>query len=208
MTTTSEWGLWGKYGADTSSRNKHGGKALQEALEEAVREQVINGGLVLPVTTPRGLAARLNYLHSTAGLKAMREAGISQTDGTIRRWHTGQQRPRADTMEAIDDAYWLLRDRNVRRNLSWLRRRGEHGIVLEIYPVDQDSVDPKRRRAIADIDATRSKRISPALWQAAIDAFEADNEAEFETVWEQVIADLDSDWRAYIYVSHVGLIGA
>ncbi|MFF8996121.1 hypothetical protein ACF09H_40620 [Streptomyces sp. NPDC014983] len=26
--------------------------------------------------------------------------------------------------------------------------------------------------------------------------------------WENIISDIDSDWRSYIYVSHVGLIGA
>ncbi|QDN54194.1 hypothetical protein [Streptomyces sp. S1D4-20] len=45
-------------------------------------------------------------------------------------------------------------------------------------------------------------------WPAFIDAFKVGNETELQTRWESFIRDIDSDWAAYTYVSHVGLIGA
>ncbi|MEW2493772.1 hypothetical protein AB0942_09515 [Streptomyces nodosus] len=208
----TEWGVYGEYGADKSPANKHGGLALADAIEEAIRDQVLRGGVKSPPSSRRGLAGRLNYLNSPAGRHMLRDNGITQTKDTIRRWRTGRQIPRADDLQRIDDAFWLLRDRNVRRNLNWLRRRGESGdIALEIYPVDQSSVIHTRRRNIPDVgtsDEVREKKISPGQWTAAVDAFENGDEQGLRDTWEHIISDIDSDWRSYIYVSHVGLIGA
>ncbi|MFD0525989.1 hypothetical protein ACFQ1I_00040 [Kitasatospora arboriphila] len=38
-----------------------------------------------------------------------------------------------------------------------------------------------------------------------MDAMVAGDEAKLEEIWDDVIADLDSDWGAYTYVSHIGL---
>ncbi|MGW2654413.1 hypothetical protein ACWC1D_12275 [Streptomyces sp. NPDC001478] len=208
----TEWGIYGEYGADQSPANKHGGLALADAIEEAIRDQVLRGGVKSPLSSRRGLAGRLNYLNSPAGRQLLRDNGITQTNDTIRRWRTGRQRPRADDLQRIDDAFWLLRDRNVRRNLIWLRRRGDSGdISLEIYPVDQSTVIPARRRDIPTIgtsDEVREKKASPGEWAAAIDAFGSGDENALRNTWEHIISDIDSDWRSFIYVSHVGLIGA
>ncbi|GGV54917.1 hypothetical protein [Streptomyces spectabilis] len=54
----------------------------------------------------------------------------------------------------------------------------------------------------------REKGISPAQWLTVIDAFETRDEQALRDAWEYIISDIDSDWRADIYVSHEGLIGA
>ena len=43
------------------------------------------------------------------------------------------------------------------------------------------------------------------IWDAAVDALTDGNPAPWKTSGTDVMAELDSDWGAYTYVSHIGL---
>ncbi|MEV7558976.1 hypothetical protein [Streptomyces sp. NPDC089795] len=137
-------------------------------------------GIVSPVTTRRGLAARLRYLDSPAGRYALAEQGV--TARTVRSWMRGKATPSPVSRERIDAAYW------------WRRRE------MEIYPVDQSHVDAKYARPLSDRSITVRY-----IWPDLVDAWAAKNEAMVDEIWDDVITDLESDYAAYVYVSSVGI---
>lgn len=166
---------------------------------------IIEGGIKSPVTTRRGLLARMRYLTTTSGgAQAMPNAGITATRPTVRAWTAGRQRPRAENLQAIDTAYWNLRAANVLANPGGLKQhlnRGGQGTRVEIHPINQDVVDEPARR-----NNLRVRRIQVRyVWDAAVDALVAADAHELEQIWDDIIADLDSDWGAYTYVSFIGL---
>jgi len=61
-------------------------------------------------------------------------------------------------------------------------------------------IDPRRR------DNIRVRWLQVRyIWDAAVDALAADDIQALEEAWDDVIAELDSDWGAYTYVGHIGL---
>ncbi|WP_405021613.1 hypothetical protein OHV05_35195 (plasmid) [Kitasatospora sp. NBC_00070] len=156
------------------------------------------------MNTRRGLGARMRYLRTTkGGAPALREAGVTATPATIRAWANGKQTPRPATREAIDTAYWNLRAANVIANSGAFKRhlnRAGRGSRVEIHPVNQQPVDENRRRDLR----VRSFQVR-YVWDDAVDALTAGDTGKLEEIWDDIIADLDSDYGAYQYVSHVGL---
>ncbi|NUK19813.1 hypothetical protein [Streptomyces lunaelactis] len=205
----SGWKNFGTYGANRSLENVRGGKALGRALEEALERQIIEGGIKSPVTTPRGLKARLKYLNSDAGVEAMREAGITVKSRALKNWFAGTQKPNPANLELVDTAYWALRTQRILDNLGafkqHLNNQGK-GTAVEIHPVNQDLVDEHARRP--NLMGDQAHRTLPAvryIWDDAVDAMEAGDEGKLEEIWDDIITELDSDWGAYTYVSYVGL---
>ena len=205
----SGWKNFGTYGANRSLENVRGGKALGRALEEALERQIIDGGIKSPVTSPRGLKARLKYLNSDAGVEAMREAGITVKSRALKNWFAGKQKPSAANLELVDTAYWNLRTRRILDNLGafkqHLNNQGK-GTAVEIHPVDQSLADEHARRP--NLEGEQAHRSLPAvryIWDDAVDAMEAGDEGKLEEIWDDIITELDSDWGAYTYVSYVGL---
>ena len=205
----SGWKNFGTYGAKRSLENVRGGKALGRALEEALERQIIEGGIKSPVTTPRGLKARLKYLNSDAGVEAMREAGITVKPRALKNWFAGTQKPNPANLELVDTAYWALRTQRILDNLGafkqHLNNQGK-GTAVEIHPVNQDLVDEHARRP--NLMGDQAHRTLPAvryIWDDAVDAMEAGDEGKLEEIWDDIITELDSDWGAYTYVSYVGL---
>ncbi|SEG85212.1 hypothetical protein SAMN05216223_1238 [Actinacidiphila yanglinensis] len=203
--STDGWRNFGTYGAGRDPGNIHGRAALGRALEDVLERMIIDGGIKSPATTRRGLKARMKYLTTTqGGAQAMADAGITASRATLRAWTTGRQRPRPGNIEAIDTAYWNLRATNVLANPGGLKQhlnRGGQGTRVEIHPINQDVVDEHARRR-----NLRVRRIQVRyVWDAAVDALIAGDTDELEQIWDDIIADLDSDWGAYTYVSHIGL---
>lgn len=203
--STDGWKNFGRYGANRDPGNVHGREALAGALEDTLERMIIDGGIKSPATTRRGLSARMNYLTNTqGGAQAMAEAGITASRPTLRAWTSGTQRPRPENLEAIDTAYWNLRAANVLAHPGAFKahlNRGGRGTRVEIHPIDQTFVDEPRRR-----DNLRVRRIQVRyVWDAAVDALAAGDLGEFELIWDDIIAELDSDWGAYTYVAHIGL---
>ncbi|MGW8361859.1 hypothetical protein ACWGK1_14960 [Streptomyces wedmorensis] len=92
----SRWSEWQK----ADARGLKSGEALILELNRVVHAS----GIVSPVTTKRGLVARLRYLDSPAGRSALSEQGV--TARTLRSWNRGKATPSAASRERIDAAYW------------------------------------------------------------------------------------------------------
>ncbi|RBM21758.1 hypothetical protein [Streptomyces sp. PT12] len=203
--STDGWKNFGKYGANLDPGNIHGKIALGQALEDALERLIIEGGIKSPATTRRGFLARMKYLTThKGGPQAMADAGITASRTTIRRWTKGTQTPKAASLEAIDTAYWNLRAHNIMANpgafKQHLNNRGR-GSAVEIHPINQGVVIPTRRR-----DNLRVRRFQVRyIWDDAVDAMVASDVDQLEDIWDDIIAELDSDWGAYTYVSHIGL---
>ncbi|MGZ9935837.1 hypothetical protein ACXNSR_38860 (plasmid) [Streptomyces sp. NC-S4] len=186
------WGVWQKHDA----RGMKGGQALIQELNRIVH----SSGITSPVTSRRGLAARLRYLDSAAGRQALAEQGV--TLRTLRSWIRGKASPSAANRERIDAAYWWRRRENLIRS-GWLARHLDNhgqGRRMEIYPVDQSRVDEKYARPLSD----RSINVR-YIWGDLVKAWADRDEALVDEIWEDVINDLDSDYAAYAYVSGIGI---
>jgi hypothetical protein len=157
----------------------------------------LEGGIASPVTTRRGLNARLNYLtHSAAGYEAMRDAGITVTSRTLRAWVRRRQTPSPANRARIDAAYRAYRRRNVARHLlQRLNARG--GTRVEIHPLDQSRVLDRHRRVLD------FRRINIRRWDRIIDAWQAGDDTALADAWDDNLPDLGSDWGKYEYVSAV-----
>lgn len=183
---TQQFGLYGAQG-------EKGSRAAARVLDRLALE----GGIASPVTTKRGLRARLRYLDSGPGRRAMDEAGITVTRRTLRRWQTGQQRPTPANLARIDAAYRAHRRRNVARHL--LRRlNARGGTRVEIHPLDQSSVGDPRRRTL-DFRRLRIRR-----WDDIVHAWQADDAEALADAWDAQLVDLGSEWGKYEYVTSVG----
>ncbi|MEV6332288.1 hypothetical protein [Streptomyces sp. NPDC051909] len=192
------WSRWGEFGK-FNTRGIKGGEALILELNRIV----YSSGISSPITTKRGLAARLRYLDSAAGRAALREQGVSAR--TIRSWmkSKGKVTPTAANLERLDSAYWARRRENLIRS-GWLKRHLDNdgrGRRMEIYPVDQTQVDERFRRPTV---SQRSITVR-YVWSDLVDAWSTQNAALVDEIWDDVISDLDSDYNAYAYVSSVGI---
>ncbi|MFF2813127.1 hypothetical protein ACFVT2_39375 [Streptomyces sp. NPDC058000] len=74
------------------------------------------------------------------------------------------------------------------------------GTRIEINPVDQTHVEARHQR---DLN-TRPLTVRPRYWDAAVDAWLADDAEALDRVWDDLIPDLGSDYDAYSNVSSVG----
>ncbi|MGW7620733.1 transcriptional regulator [Streptomyces antimycoticus] len=187
-------GRWRDLGA-FRARGVPGWVALAEGIDRMVT------GIESPVDSERGLAARLRYLTaSDAGYEAMDRAGVHVRPRTLIAWLAEEQTPSKANLARLDAAYWDLRRRNVIADLK--RRLNNHGrgTRIEIDPVDQSAVDHRHQR---DLE-TRSVNVR-GVWDRAVDAWIAEDTAELEAVWDDIIqSTLGTDWDAYTHVSSVG----
>ncbi|MEU4969105.1 transcriptional regulator [Streptomyces smyrnaeus] len=186
---------FGLYGA-------RGQKSAQLAADVLDR-LALEGGIRSPVTTRRGLNARLNYLtNSPAGYQAMRDAGISVTRGTLRRWLQHKQTPSPDNLARVDAAYRAYRRRNVARHLlQRLNARG--GTRVEIQPLDQSAVADPRRRVITT-DRAGFRRLRIRRWDRIVEAWAAGDDEALSDAWDDQLTDLGSQWGQYEYATSVG----
>lgn len=194
MAGTAE-GRWRHLGA-LEARGLPGWVALAEGIDQMVT------GIESPVTSERGLAARLRYLTaSDAGYEAMDRAGIHVRPATLMAWLAEEQTPRKANLARLDAAYWELRRRNVVADLKRRLINRGRGTRIEIDPVDQSQVQHRHQR---DLE-TRNINVRGGAWDRAVDAWiDGDNE-ELDAIWDEIISTgLGTDWDAYTYVSSVG----
>ncbi|MFK0297211.1 hypothetical protein ACIQU6_43020 [Streptomyces sp. NPDC090442] len=186
------WGEWHKYGA----RGVKGGEALALEMNRVVHEY----GVRLPVTTDRGLKARLKYLNSRAGREEMRAQGI--TDRALRSWQSGVK-PGPANQQRLENAYWARKRENLVRS-GWMKRHLENrgmGRMVEIYPVDQAGVIEGRDRW-----NVQHRRLTVFdHWADAVDAWAERDEDALNDVWYDLIQEIGSDWNAYSYVSAISI---
>lgn len=191
MTGSGRWTNLGHYRA----RGIHGGQALAEAIDRMVT------GIETPVTSERGLAARLRYLTtSDAGYEAMDRAGIHVRPRTLIAWLAEEQHPSKANLARLDAAYWDLRRRNVATDLKHRLNNNGRGTRIEIDPADQSRVARPHQRDLETRDINVRN-----VWDRAVDAWNDGNNQELEAIWDEIImGGLGTDWDAYTYVSSVG----
>ncbi|BDH55058.1 hypothetical protein MTP02_60690 [Streptomyces albus] len=186
--------LWGEFGKHHAQGQK-GAQALGQEIERIARQ----GGITSPVTTTRGLRARLRYLDSPAYHRALAEHGVSSR--LLRAWAAGRTPSRAK-LAAVDAAYWGRRRENLVRSgaLKRLLDNEGRGRRIEIYPVDQSAVPEKRKRVISQRTVT-----ARYIWDDAVGAWASGDLNTLDEIWDDVISDLDSEYAAYAYVGSIGI---
>jgi hypothetical protein len=177
--------------------NAHGMRGA-DALGAGIENMVT--GITSPADTDRGISARLRYLTaSTAGYAAMERAGISVTPRTLYAWLAEERSPSPANRARLDAAYWDLRRHNIAADFK-RRLAARGGTRIEIDPVDQTRVDARHRRDLT----TRRLTVRPRHWEAAVDAWLADDDQALDAVWDEVIHGLGSEYDSYTYVSSIG----
>ncbi|OEV11361.1 hypothetical protein [Streptomyces nanshensis] len=191
MSAREEWGWFAKHNA----HGIPGSAALAAELARIVRET----GIKSPLTTPRGLGARLHYLDTTTGHQALRDAGVRP--GTLRRWKQGKAKPSRNSREKIEQAYREVRTHNMVRSGALTKRLQQEGrgTRVEIYPVNQTDVPAPRQRDVPQ----RSVRIRD--WATITHAWAAGDDAQLDQAWGDIIAGIASEYVAYAYVSGIGI---
>ncbi|AEW98536.1 hypothetical protein [Streptantibioticus cattleyicolor] len=180
---------FGKYGA----RGVKGHQAVAARLDD------LAGFIATPVTTNRGLLARLHYLTRTPHARAAaRSAGLTVTDRTLNAWLKGGRRPTRANLDAVETAYRTVRRHNVARYLLRRLNRQGRGTRVEIHPLDQSHVLRPRQRVVP------YRTLNIRHWERLVDAWAAGDDQALDNAWTDHITDLGSQWGQYEYVTTVG----
>ncbi|MFD0391869.1 transcriptional regulator [Streptomyces nogalater] len=150
-----------------------------------------------PYMTPsERLRRNLLYLtRSRTGYTFMQDCGIRMDRRMITAWLAEERHPRLEQQQRLENAFRLLR----RRNMAPTRRlNAGGGTRVEIYPVDQSKVDDKHRRT------ARWRHKNIYRWDPIVTAWSRSDLHALTHRWHDVITDLDSDWRMYEHVTHLG----
>lgn len=155
--------------------------------------------ITTPVTTERGLLARLHYLTRTDHARqAARDAGLTVTDATVNAWLNGERRPLKRNLAAVEDAYRAVRRHNVARHLlSRLNREGR-GTRVEIHPLDQSLVSRPLQRVVGH------RHLNVRHWDRIVDAWAVGDDRALDDAWVEKIVDLGSQWGQYEYCTSIG----
>ncbi|MFE5220805.1 transcriptional regulator [Streptomyces sp. NPDC056568] len=150
------------------------------------------------MTAPERLRRNLLYLtRSRTGYIYMQDCGIRMDRRMISAWLAEERCPRCEQQRRLEDAFRLLRRRNMAPSMT-RRLNAGGGTRVEIYPVDQSEVDDKHRRT------SRWRHKNVYCWDPIVAAWSRSDLQELTHQWHDVITDLDSDWRMYEHVTHLG----
>lgn len=147
------------------------------------------------------LEQAVQYLSVKKGAAAALQAHSITTDpAALTAWLPPGQAPGSDVQQRVQQAFRDLRRRNV---APWLTRHlnAGGGTRIEIHPVDQERVEARHRRPLR----VRKKNIY--RWNPIVQAWASQDFLQMEHQWQQEISDLDSDYRSYQYVHHIGILG-
>ncbi|MEU2249769.1 transcriptional regulator [Streptomyces sp. NPDC019224] len=155
--------------------------------------------IATPITTSRGLTARLHYLtKSPRKLQAARTAGLTVTDRTLKAWLAGTQHPTKANLERIETAYRTVRRHNIARHLI-KRLNSSGGTRVEIHPLNQAQVQTPHQRVI------EYRRVNVRHWENIVSAWATGDLRALDDIWTtDVLPDLGSQWGQYEYVSNIG----
>jgi hypothetical protein len=158
------------------------------------------GFIASPVTTRRGLTARLRYLTSSPRqLAAARAAGLTISARTIKAQQAGTRKPSARTLRQVDAAYRKVRRQNVARHLLARLNRQGRGTRVEFHPVNQSRVQRPRQRVV------EYRSLNVRTWDRIVAAWEAGDDTGLDNAWiNEVVVDLGSQWGQYEYVTNIG----
>ncbi|MGV9454472.1 transcriptional regulator [Streptomyces sp. NPDC003635] len=181
---------FGKYGA----RGIRGHEAVARQLD------TLAGFIATPVTTRRGLLARLHYLTRTDHARAAaRESGLTVTDRTVKAWLDGKRSPSRKNLQNIETAYRTVRRNNVARYLLARLNREGRGTRVEFHPLNQSQVDRPRQRVVS------FRTLNVRHWDRIVQAWAAADDAALDEAWvSDATVDLGSEWGQYEYVTNIG----
>jgi hypothetical protein len=176
----------------------YGARGVRASNAARARLDELAGGISSPVTTDRGLHARLRYLTaSQAGYQAMEQAGIHVQPRTLTGWLAEEHTPTAANLQRIDAAYRALRRENVARHLTQRLNAGG-GTRVELHPLDQSGVQRRHQRIVPH------RRMTIRRWDHLVSAWAAGDGEQFAQLWDGHLTDLGSQWGQYEYVTAVG----
>ncbi|MFI9778590.1 transcriptional regulator [Streptomyces sp. NPDC051956] len=181
---------FGKFGA----RGIKGYEAAARQLDQ------LAAFIASPATTRRGMLARLHYLTRTDHARAAaREAGLTVTDRTLKRWAEGKVSPSKKSLAQLEDAYRQVRRHNVARHLLQRLNRQGRGTRVEFHPLNQSQVPRPLQRDVS------FRTLNVRHWDRMVQAWAADDDEAMDEAWfDGITVDLGSDYGAYEYVMNIG----
>ncbi|MER5950308.1 transcriptional regulator [Streptomyces sp. NPDC001904] len=156
--------------------------------------------IATPVTQRRGMLARLHYLTRSERAKtAARAAGLNVTDRTLKRWAEGKAAPSKKSLAQLEAAYLQVRRHNVARHLLQRLNKDGRGTRVEFHPLNQSQVNRPHVRAVS------FRTLNVRNWERMVEAWAADDDEAMDAAWfDDITADLGSDYGAYEYVMNIG----
>ncbi|WAZ19266.1 transcriptional regulator [Streptomyces cinnabarinus] len=172
-----------------------------KGYEAAARQlDSLAGFITTPLTTRRGLLARLHYLTRTPHARqAARDAGLTVTDRTLQAWLEGRRNPSKRNLDKVETAYRTVRRHNVARYLLARLNRQGRGTRVEFHPLNQSQVDRPRQRVVS------FRTLNVRHWDRIVEAWAAADSEALDAAWvSDATADLGSEWGQYEYVTNIG----
>ncbi|SBT92091.1 hypothetical protein GA0115233_103960 [Streptomyces sp. DI166] len=179
---------------------KYGASGIKGYEAAARRLDALAGFIATPITTRRGLLARLHYLTRTPHARqAARQAGLTVTDRTLKAWLEGRRNPLRKNLQNVEAAYRAVRRHNVARYLLARLNRQGRGTRVEFHPLNQSQVDGPRQRVVT------YRTLNVRHWDRIVEAWAAEDEAALDEAWvSDATVDLGSEWGQYEYVTNIG----
>ncbi|MFF5474861.1 transcriptional regulator [Streptomyces achromogenes] len=178
---------------------KYGAQGIKGHQAVARQLDALADFIASPVTTRRGLLARLHYLTRTPHARAAaRDAGLTVTDRTLKAWLQGTRNPTRHNLARIEAAYRTVRRHNVARYLLARLNRTGRGTRVEIHPLNQSGVSTAHQRVV------EFRTLNIRRWEAIINAWSTGNDQALDDAWIEQITDLGSQWGQYEYVTNIG----
>ncbi|MFJ2818530.1 transcriptional regulator [Streptomyces sp. NPDC087294] len=179
---------------------KFGARGVRAFEAVAVRLDGLVGFVSSPVSSRRGLLARLRYLRrSGRAWEAARAAGLMVTDRTVKAWLEGKRSPSKVNLERIEVAYRAVRRRNVARYLVGRLNREGRGTRVEFHPLNQSQVARPFQRVL------EFRTVNVRRWDRIVEAWVRGDMGALDEAWvDDVAVDLGSSWGQYDYVSAIG----
>ncbi|WP_327309795.1 transcriptional regulator (plasmid) [Streptomyces sp. NBC_01298] len=183
----------------------YGATGQRSSLAAAEVLDGLAGGITSPVTTHRGLAARLRYMtRSKHAQRTMANEGLNPAPATLRKWLDGSQTPREDNLTLIEETYRRMRRHNVARYLLQ-RLNANGGTLIEIHPAEDGNVAQEHRRRDKSV-----RKVKIRSWDAIVagwsdGGWEKGSERLLDDAWIDELRDaIGSDWGAYEYTRSLG----
>ncbi|MFF5442231.1 transcriptional regulator [Streptomyces achromogenes] len=178
---------------------KYGAQGIKGHQAVARQLDALADFIASPITTRRGLLARLHYLTRTPHARAAaRDAGLTVTDRTLKAWLQGTRNPTRHNLARIEAAYRTVRRHNVARYLLARLNRTGRGTRVEIHPLNQSGVSTAHQRVV------EFRTLNIRHWEAIINAWSTGDDQALDDAWIEQITDLGSQWGQYEYVTNIG----
>ncbi|MEU6002860.1 transcriptional regulator [Streptomyces sp. SID8379] len=179
---------------------KFGAQGMKGHEAAARQLDALAGFIATPVTQRRGMLARLHYLTRTPHAKAAaRAAGLTISDRTLKRWADGKATPSKKSLAQLETVYVRVRRHNVARYLVQRLNRQGRGTRVEFHPLNQSQVARPLQRDVS------FRTLNVRHWDRMVEAWAAGDGRAMDRAWfDDITADLGSDYGAYEYVMNIG----